>query len=162
MLGNLGDPGGDLRHSTHEYLAVEVNGDRTAGEPTNQAADTAPDAAGGGGVAEAAAPAPPPLRPLDLPHPQQEQQQQATGDASDAGDAVGTAATTMPLQAQWQGRAGGGWSGGGNGGSSGLDLWRPLRYDQQASWRWVDWARYYFYRQDFSQGPRRGDGSSCL
>ena len=25
-------------------------------------------------------------------------------------------------------------------------LWMPMEYEAQATWRWLDWARFYFYR----------------
>ena len=25
-------------------------------------------------------------------------------------------------------------------------IWMPMEYDAQSQWRWLDWARFYFYR----------------
>ena len=36
--------------------------------------------------------------------------------------------------------------------SASQTIWMPMEYNAQAQWRWLDWARFYFYR--CTSGPR--------
>lgn len=35
---------------------------------------------------------------------------------------------------------------GGVGGGASQTIWMPMEYEAQPQWRWLDWARFYFYR----------------
>ncbi|GAB4823805.1 hypothetical protein N2152v2_010851 [Parachlorella kessleri] len=131
-------------HSTHEFLALDVDPvDRGAGggggpyvvpppprplPAVPAGAESSSGLAGhSGGAARpsvAALPAPPALPPLHLP----------TRDTDGGGaisDAISGANGDYTSSVQEQ---------------AGLDLWRPMAYDQQHTWRWIDWARYYIFR----------------
>lgn len=145
-------------HTTQEFLAVEVPPAGAATAPTAPAAQQGPHQLQqlAGGVpteapepsqaevtAAAAGPALPPLEPpsalppLELPPRGGGVQRALAGPATAAGAAqLGGNGCGASGEAAW-----------GAGGNGGLGLWRPLQYNQQYTWRRVDWLRYYLFRQ---------------